>query len=126
MYVHHFSQATFTDAECEGEVLPWPPSDGAKYYTWNKWHHKLVQMHSHDSTHHASMHWELLIIEKIILCCFVCYGLLWYTVEKVTSGRVYAKGSFNNFPPLKETYDFCYILSYFENMQCPVPAGKLL
>ena len=46
------------------------------------------------------------------------------TVEKVTSGRVYAKAFFNNFPPLKETYDFCYLLSFINDIQCPIPAGK--
>ncbi|XP_065913900.1 putative phosphatidylglycerol/phosphatidylinositol transfer protein DDB_G0282107 isoform X2 [Dysidea avara] len=46
-------------------------------------------------------------------------------MEKVTSGRVYTSVYFNNFPPLKETYDFCYILSYIEDIQCPVPAGDV-
>ncbi|XP_065914689.1 putative phosphatidylglycerol/phosphatidylinositol transfer protein DDB_G0282107 [Dysidea avara] len=46
-------------------------------------------------------------------------------MEKVTSGRVYAKVFFNNFPPLKETYDFCYLLSYLDKRKCPLPAGDV-
>jgi len=109
------------------KFYPNPLSDEAKYYILNKWHHKLVHVHSHDSTHHASMCCHLLkalSTQKQTMILLSC--VLWYTMEKVTSGRVYAKGSFKNFPPLQETYDFCYILTYFENMQCPVPAGKLL
>ncbi|XP_065914734.1 putative phosphatidylglycerol/phosphatidylinositol transfer protein DDB_G0282107 isoform X1 [Dysidea avara] len=46
-------------------------------------------------------------------------------MEKVTSGRVFVKAFFKNFPPLKETYDFCYLLSYLDKMQCPLPAGDV-
>jgi len=47
-------------------------------------------------------------------------------VQKMTStsGWVYAKAFFYNFPPLKKTYDFCYLLSYLDNMQYLLPAGR--
>ncbi|XP_065913250.1 putative phosphatidylglycerol/phosphatidylinositol transfer protein DDB_G0282107 [Dysidea avara] len=55
----------------------------------------------------------------------VTFELSGTIMEKVTSGRVYAEAYFNNFPPLKETYDFCYLLSHIEDIQCPVPAGDV-
>ena len=36
----------------------------------------------------------------------------------------YMQSIFQQLPPLKETYDVCYPLAYFKDIQCPVPAGK--
>ncbi|XP_065914294.1 putative phosphatidylglycerol/phosphatidylinositol transfer protein DDB_G0278295 [Dysidea avara] len=45
-------------------------------------------------------------------------------LEKVNSGRIYGEARFNNFPPLRETYDLCYILSYI-GVLCPLVVGDV-
>ena len=47
------------------------------------------------------------------------------TAEKVTSGYLYTEINFNNLPPIKETYDLCYILSSATEIECPLQASKL-
>ena len=47
------------------------------------------------------------------------------TAEKVTSGYLYTEVNFNNLPPIKETYDLCYILSSATEIECPLQASKL-
>ena len=47
------------------------------------------------------------------------------TAEKVTSGYLYTEVNFNNLPPIRETYDLCYILSSATEIECPLQAGKL-
>ncbi|XP_065914296.1 putative phosphatidylglycerol/phosphatidylinositol transfer protein DDB_G0278295 isoform X2 [Dysidea avara] len=44
-------------------------------------------------------------------------------MEKINSGRVYGEAQFNNLPPLRETYDLCYVLSYI-GVLCPLAAGE--
>ena len=47
------------------------------------------------------------------------------TAEKVTSGYLYTEINFNNLPPVKETYDLCYILSSVTEIECPLQPSKL-
>ena len=47
------------------------------------------------------------------------------TAEKVTGGYLYTELNYNNLPPIKETYDMCYILSSATEIECPLRAGKL-
>ena len=54
------------------------------------------------------------------MCVHMCI-----TAEKVTSGYVYTEINFNNLPPIKETYDLCYILSSATEIECPIQASKL-
>ena len=47
------------------------------------------------------------------------------TAKKVVSGYLYTKVNFNNLPPIRETYDLCYILSSATEIECPLQARML-
>ena len=55
-----------------------------------------------------------------MLCVSVCT-----TAEKVVSGYLYTEVNFNNLPPIRETYDLCYILSSATEIECPLQARML-
>jgi len=87
-------------------------------------------MHNHTYTHtytctHACMY-PIRFVHSQLMLVYACSHCYFSFSAKMTStsGRVYAKAFFYNFPSLKETYDFCNLLSYLDNMQCLLPAGR--